>query len=155
MIKTNKEYQAAVSEIAVHKRQHKELENSMLTIMEEVETLEAKIQEQKPAYEAKAQEVAEQKAALEASVGDLKTKLATLQTDWGDNTRDIDPELLERYNHAKRLNRDAIAILEGKSCQGCFMNVPPQLVIEVLRLETLNSCPSCQRLLFIKEAVED
>ncbi len=155
MIKTNKEYQAAVSEIAERKRHNKELENQMLAIMEETEGLEKKVAEDKPAFDAKAQELAEQKAELEASIGELKARLEERQNEWEQKTHDIDQELLARYNEARGMNRDAIAMLEGKSCQGCFVNVPPQLVIEVLRLETLHSCPSCQRLLFIKEAVED
>ncbi|MDA8136352.1 MAG: C4-type zinc ribbon domain-containing protein [Desulfobacteraceae bacterium] len=31
---------------------------------------------------------------------------------------------------------------------GCFMNIPPQLYIEVQRGKSLISCPQCSRILY-------
>ena len=155
MIKTNKEYQAAVTEIAERKRLNKEIESQVLNMMGEIEAIEAKVNEQRPVMDAKSQEFADSKAALEASVGEIKVKLETGQTQWQERTDDIDPELLKRFEEATQFNNDVIALLEGSTCMGCFVNVPPQLVIEVLRMENLHACPSCQRLLLIKESVED
>jgi predicted nucleic acid-binding Zn-ribbon protein len=155
MIKTNKEYQAAVTEIAERKRHNKELGDEILAFMEEIETLESYVKEQKPLVDAKAQEEAEDKSKLESTMGELKKELTSKQMSWKEQTKGIDKEFLEKYEAARRMNSDVIAILERNTCQGCYMSVPPQLVIEVLRLESLHSCPNCQRLLFIKEAIED
>ncbi|MGH7828550.1 MAG: C4-type zinc ribbon domain-containing protein [Candidatus Binatia bacterium] len=38
-------------------------------------------------------------------------------------------------------------------CQGCYMNIPPQLWNEILKNERLNLCPSCHRILYSKSAI--
>lgn len=155
MIKTNKEYQAAVTEIAERKRHSRDLENEMLRIMEEKEELEPRVKEQKPAIDDKMQSLAEEKSKLESNIEQLKNELAEKKESWRKLTSDIDEKLFRKYESARRLNPDVIAILERNTCQGCYMSVPPQLAIEILRFETLHSCPNCQRLLFIKEAMEE
>jgi len=45
----------------------------------------------------------------------------------------------------------AIVAAEDGHCNGCFMALPPQLFIQVQRGENLETCPSCQRILFFWE----
>ena len=40
-------------------------------------------------------------------------------------------------------------------CQGCYMTLPPQQVIEVRRSDKLNLCPTCQRILYFQEVTVD
>jgi uncharacterized protein len=42
----------------------------------------------------------------------------------------------------------------GGICQGCYMNIPPQLWNEIIRSEKVNLCPSCQRILHYKTPEE-
>ena len=42
----------------------------------------------------------------------------------------------------------AVVEAKGGKCTGCQMKLPPQLFILVQRVETLESCPACQRFLF-------
>jgi predicted nucleic acid-binding Zn-ribbon protein len=48
---------------------------------------------------------------------------------------------------------DGEAVAQGKNevCMGCFMNIPPQLFIEVQRGDKLIKCPQCSRFLFFSE----
>jgi predicted nucleic acid-binding Zn-ribbon protein len=42
----------------------------------------------------------------------------------------------------------AVARISNETCMGCFMNVPPQLCIEVQRGKQMISCPQCSRILY-------
>jgi uncharacterized protein len=37
-------------------------------------------------------------------------------------------------------------------CNGCNVNLPPQLYNELQRSDTLRYCPNCQRIIYWKEA---
>lgn len=42
----------------------------------------------------------------------------------------------------------ALALLEGRACQACFMDVPPNLVVRLTRGSDLVQCPGCSRILY-------
>jgi hypothetical protein len=62
------------------------------------------------------------------------------------------PELLSRYE-ALLASRDgqALAELEGRICQGCFITVPPNVFVRLSRAQDLVQCPSCDRILYLRE----
>jgi predicted nucleic acid-binding Zn-ribbon protein len=45
-----------------------------------------------------------------------------------------------------------IAVTEVKEevCQGCNMNIPPQLYVEIKSNEEIIQCPQCRRILYYK-----
>ena len=63
-------------------------------------------------------------------------------------------------NQALLLGHDELASASGEQiyqhvCQGCHMTLPPQQVNEVRRADKLNLCPTCQRILYIKEQEDE
>jgi hypothetical protein len=42
-----------------------------------------------------------------------------------------------------------IAVIDAV-CQGCHMNIPPQMYNELQRGDNLTKCPMCQRLIYWK-----
>lgn len=62
----------------------------------------------------------------------------------------ISPEVLGRYE-AVRARRRGVGLVEARdeTCQGCFMKLPPQsYIILVKGDEGIMSCPNCHRLLY-------
>lgn len=153
-IKTNKEYQAAIHEIAETKRVNKEVEDAVLKLMEEAEPLKTKIAALGPQVEARQKELTEQKQAMAQEAEILKVKLAAAKQVLAEKMQGLDKELLAKYEVARTRNPDAVAYIESGACRGCYLSLRPQLVIEVQRLNDLHACPNCQRLLFIKEVAE-
>ena len=49
----------------------------------------------------------------------------------------------------------AVVPVNDSVCQGCHMTLPPQQVNEVRRADKLNLCPTCQRILYIKEQEDE
>ncbi len=46
----------------------------------------------------------------------------------------------------------AMAMLDGKVCQGCFVNVPSNIYVQLARGIDLVLCPSCGRILYLPTA---
>ena len=62
-------------------------------------------------------------------------------------------DLVSRYELIfSRRGGTAVVEVAGGICQGCFMNIPPQLGNEIIRSDKIHLCPSCQRIVYVKPA---
>lgn len=70
--------------------------------------------------------------------------------------QELAPELSARYTTLLRLRKfPLVCRLEGGTCTGCWMKVPAALASTILRVNAILQCPSCQRVLFSREWLED
>jgi hypothetical protein len=66
----------------------------------------------------------------------------------------LEKPVLNRYGVLKSTkNIVVIAGIKEKTCLGCQLQLPPQLVAEVKRADQLQSCPYCHRILYWEEMV--
>ena len=63
--------------------------------------------------------------------------------------------LLSRYDMIRKRRGVAIAATSDGTCQACHMAAPPQLFQKILRHESLEKCPHCQRILYYKPGTVD
>jgi predicted nucleic acid-binding Zn-ribbon protein len=88
-------------------------------------------------------ETAEARARLESLLARRKQRLSA----------DISPESLSLYERLLAAREGvALAELDGKICQACFMEVPTNLYVRVARNTSLTQCPSCDRILYQRES---
>ncbi|MCD4722791.1 MAG: nucleotide-binding protein, partial [Desulfobacula sp.] len=96
---------------------------------------------------------AEQKDIEKKSKDDreLLDEYLAQQKDIGKN---IDPSLMTRFVKISKMNKGlAVVKVRKEVCMGCFMNIPPQLYIEVQRGDSLILCPQCSRILYYEQSV--
>ncbi len=150
-IKTNKEYQALLSEIDSIEKERWSIEEQILIIMEEIDAVskqisseEIKLNADKKKYEELKQKLLEEKASIEKeleNIKEIRSKVATLIED---DLYKLYINLIENYN--------GLAVVEAKDeiCLGCNMNIPPQLFVELKKNDDILNCPQCGRILFFK-----
>jgi predicted nucleic acid-binding Zn-ribbon protein len=148
-VKTNKEYQSSLKEIEDLELINSELEDEMLECLETMDNIEAEIDTKKKEYSSLTDRVNTKKDLLQQESEEAEKRLIRLNTDWSNLTEMMDPELLEKYNSVKeRVGSVAITPVKNAVCQGCNVNIPPQLYNELQRLESLMFCPHCQRIIY-------
>jgi predicted nucleic acid-binding Zn-ribbon protein len=85
-------------------------------------------------------------AIAQAKLDELETERAKRMSS------DVDPESLTLYERLLAAREGvALAELEGKICQGCYMEVPSNLYVKVARGTSLAQCPSCDRIFYIRD----
>lgn len=148
-IKTNREYQATLKEMAETKKINKEVEDRILAHMTEIETLtkasaslEAEYQPEKESSEKELAALEGEEKRIEEEVKGFEEKRRTLQAS-------IEARWLSQYERIKGFRPDAVTSIAEGACQGCHMNIPPQLFIEVQKFRSVHACPSCQRILYL------
>jgi predicted nucleic acid-binding Zn-ribbon protein len=96
----------------------------------------------------------EQARLLVAAAAEIKVKLATLAARRATAATLVDAGLLAKYeNIRKRRAGVAVAAVVGSTCRGCHRNIPPQLSIVLQRADSIETCPSCHRIIYSHAAV--
>jgi hypothetical protein len=62
----------------------------------------------------------------------------------------IPPAVLSQYEKLLAAREGmAMAELEGRVCQGCYMEVPPNVYVRIARGQEIVECPNCTRILYL------
>jgi predicted nucleic acid-binding Zn-ribbon protein len=151
-VKTNKEYHAILKENEELLRKNSGIEDEMLQKLDFLEKEEAAISEAKSALQALTDETTEEIAALNKKGKTEQAKLKTLVSSWEKNQKTVEPEVLKRFKIAReQTNGNAVTAVKNAICQGCHMNIPPQMFNELQRCNTLELCPRCYRIIYWEE----
>jgi hypothetical protein len=152
-VSTNKEYQVLLREVDDNKKRKDVLETELLQIMEEREKSQAIVDESTKKYQQLEEQVkAEQNQIEEQTTKDRKRLEGYLESQ-KEIGASLDPKLLDRFKRISKMNQgSAVAQAQDQVCLGCFMNIPPQLYIEVQRGSKLIFCPQCSRILYYENS---
>ncbi len=148
-IKTNKEYQAVLKEIASAKKLNRQREEEILEILEKFEEAQRRISGGEKELEGKRKETLRQLTELKQKEASFEQEMAGEVRQREEKKKEISRELLSRYRMlADKRQGIAVARVANGACQACHMNLRPQLYIELQRQESMIICPNCSRILF-------
>jgi hypothetical protein len=152
-VKTNKEYQALLKEIETAKQANDKQEEEIIEIM-------VKFEELKKDFESTSKTLKEKEKVAEVEKKKLLNEADSIEKTIKDLTQQrdnllsvVDKTLRDSYNRLiSRRGGMAVVNVKNGVCLGCFMNIPPQLFIEVTKNNRLILCPSCNRIFYFTEA---
>jgi len=148
-IKTNKEYQALLHEIEIVKDANNREEEEILRLLDEIDEVKQNLAKR----EKEIQGVLEK---VEAERKTIEEKMARDDAGWKKQMerreallKQIESNLVRRYNTLKEKRYGVgVVCVKDETCQGCFVNIPPQMYIEVQKNSALIQCPNCNRILY-------
>ena len=151
-VKNNKEYQAMLKEIETAESSRGDIENEIISILEALDKLsglvkkdEETLKQSKNKYEQEKKIIEDDLNTIDADVLDWKNKRIDLQ-------KNVTDDLLARYEKIKKRNKGIGVISVWKAvCNGCHMNIPPQLYNELQKSNELLSCPNCNRIMYFQD----
>ncbi len=132
------------------KRNVSQAEDDGLKRLSRVEVLEAEIAEMDARIEEETATFAEFQSNVESETKDAEGRLAALQEKRSKRSSDgITASDLEVYKGLLKTRQgEALAELGDGLCEGCFVNLPKNIVVRLARGTELVQCPSCDRILF-------
>ena len=149
---STKEYNAVEKEIEVLKKSVEQTEEELLHLAEVIESTETSIDEKEQKIVQLRESIAQDEAEAEGQLNDLDKKIDKLKAREDAARSDVSRRVMYKYDFIRsRRQGEAIVAAKDSHCEGCFMALPPQQYIEIQRGETLNTCPSCQRILYYWE----
>jgi len=149
-VKTNKEYQSSLKEIEDIKLKNSKIEDKMLEFLEQIERAEKDLTERKQHYSKIVDDTNLEKDSIKRDTEQCRQKLAQLESHRNAVTDALDSTILDIFYRVKAKQSDAVAIAEviDAVCQGCNLNIPPQMYIELQHRNSLKNCPSCERIIY-------
>ena len=148
-VKTNQEYTALLHEIATAKTEKDGLEERLLMLMEEADTLAADLNaaERQLADETKRTDTA--RAALVTERNGVEEELARLASERSSAAARLDTRALAQYEQLLKGRRGiAVARMTGETCGACHVRLRPHFTQQVRRNDAIVQCDSCQRILY-------
>ena len=152
-LKTNKEYQAMLQQIADAKADVSVAEDKILGYLEQLDQLKRQIDQEKQKLQEEEKQFQAQKKNIEDRIKEIDGRLAQIEAQRAQSAANIDPKIFTQYDRILN-SRDGLAIVsvEHNSCGGCNMFVPPQVINLIKMYERIITCEVCNRILYIKEA---
>jgi predicted nucleic acid-binding Zn-ribbon protein len=148
-VKTNKEYQAFLSEIETLKGIHSREEEEILQLLEEIDELRENHSKREKEIATTLGKIEGEKKGLQEKMahdqGVLKRQMERKEA----ITKQLEAKLYKLYNTLKEKRKGVgVVSVKHETCQGCFVHVPPQMFIEVQKNNALIRCPNCNRILY-------
>lgn len=147
-IKTHKEYEALQKEITDTRKENLEIEDKTISVMTEIEEIEAVLAEEKEDYASLKEQSAEQIAEKEKKIEELQISREPAEKEKSEIVSKIDPKILPLYEKIFNRNGRVLALAENEKCTSCNINIPPQLYNEILKQTKLVQCPNCKKILY-------
>jgi predicted nucleic acid-binding Zn-ribbon protein len=154
-IKNVKELQALQREIELMRQTNGELEEELIKIMQEMDGVKSQIQIKESEMATMQQEWQDKQNELQSEISGIDAAVSEAASRRETIAAQVTGDLISRYELIfSRRGGTAVVEVAGGICQGCYMNLPPQLWNEIIRNEKLHLCPSCQRILYVKPRTE-
>ena len=154
-IKNAKELQALQREIELTRQANGELEEELIKIMQEIDAIKGQVQTKESEMAAMQEEWQKKQNELQVEINGIDAAVSEASSRRQTIASQVTGDLISRYELIfSRRGGTAVVEVAGGICQGCYMNLPPQLWNEIIRNEKVHLCPSCQRILFVKAAAE-
>lgn len=152
VVKTNKEYRLLLKEIETIKRQNSQIEDEILQFLDRIDEEEKNISARKAEYLQIKEQITAEKEAIKQEAELEKKKLVGFDEELNTIYANINAGLVKKYNVIRdRVGDAAVAPVRHAVCQGCHMNIPPQMYNELQRCKALMLCPHCQRIIYWEE----
>ncbi len=154
-VQTGREQTALLKEIEDAKKNVKENEEKMITLMEDTEKLKAQSEEEQNLLKGEKKLVAEETENVRGNIEKINKGKKAKVADRSRQAKKIKNNTLRKYN-TLRDRRNGLAVVNVVSgvCQGCFMAIPPQKFNMLLRGDVMFDCPTCQRIMYYAPPVE-
>ncbi len=146
-----KEYETAMRETDALQKQIAAFETQIVEIMEEVESVEKELEE-------RAEEITTLDSKRDAALAEYDATLAKDKKEFDSETKHrqtafatLPARLASVYDRLAQRSRDGIAVAEvvGGACSACYMQLRPQVQLNVKKGDEIITCESCTRIMYM------
>lgn len=151
-LKTNKEYTAMLVEINGVNMDKSLLEEDILKLFDDQDNLKTALEKQQAVINEEEKKFNEEKQKILNRIKEIETQIKELESKRTIAEKEVDAKILTQYSRILK-GKESLALVkvENNSCQGCYMNVPPQVINEIKMNDKIVFCEMCARMLYIPD----
>jgi len=152
--KNTKEYAAASREVENKRKSIGDREGELKKVTDASSTSNTQLSQRDADVQKLRDELAESEAAMADQTKDLATQLAEARAARDTARASVEKQWLKTYDSLVGKRGYAVAPVVKGTCQGCHVALPPQLNNILARMQSIETCPRCGRLVYRKELLE-
>lgn len=153
-VKNSKEHSAAMREVENKRKSIGDREAELKKVAETATASTAQLATRDKDVESVRSELTNSEAAQADQLAEIHGKLAAAKAERDAARGQVDKQWLKTYDSLVGKKGYAVAPVVKGVCQGCHMTLPPQLNNILARMESIETCPRCARLVYRKELLE-
>jgi hypothetical protein len=153
--KNSKEYMAAQREIEQRREALTAREGEITKLNDAVDAKKKLLSDRTGDVEQLKASISKDSDAAQTRMAEIEAKIAELRVERDKLATEVKPEVLKRYSSIRMRRGLAVVSVRNGTCQGCNMNIPPQLYNVTQRGQTVETCPSCHRIIYWEEIMKD
>ncbi len=151
-LKTNKEYQAKLTEIGSLKADISVAEDKVLKALEDIEVITKDFNLQKDRLGFLEQECKLKESKIQSEIRDMEAKIKNFNEKRQVLAAGIDKEIFFQYERSlKKRQGLAVVAVFNNNCSACNLLLNPQKINEIKMYKNLVFCENCVRILYIPE----
>jgi len=159
LAKSNKEYSAILTELNTAKADNSKLESQIFELMKIIETDDTECKEIQTQIDQQKNKVDELRKETGIKAVKYEEEIEEIQVKWEQIASTIPPAILEIFKRvAETYDGEALALAEQQdervqaySCGGCFMGLTAETLNQLMTKDEIIRCPTCTRILILKE----
>lgn len=154
-VKTNEEYKAMQKQINDLKFECGILEDKILEKMEEIDYAQGGLKGLEDSLVSVKKELEDKEKEISAKLKLIADDIQKVQADRDLLAKDVSPDFFKKYEIIFRNKQGAALVpIENKTCQGCHMTLPPNVINEVKKGTKIIICDNCARILYYPDTAE-
>jgi predicted nucleic acid-binding Zn-ribbon protein len=152
--KNSKEYMAAQREIEQRRESLTGREAEIGKLVEAIDAKKKLLADRANDVQALRDSIEKDVEAARGRMNELEGKIAELRKERSALATGIKPDVMKRYSTIRMRRGLAVVSVRGGTCQGCNMNIPPQLYNQLQRGLSIETCPSCHRIIYWEDLMK-
>ncbi|MFP2930333.1 zinc ribbon domain-containing protein [Pyxidicoccus sp. 3LG] len=153
--RSTREYSALAREIDIAKKANLTMAEELAELTKQLGAAREAIKAKEADFASKQQGLSSRMAELRGKLGEAETQVKSLEGRRSGVAQGVDSTLLRRYETVRKKKLPALVGVVAGTCQGCNMNVPPQLYNQLRTSLGTDICPSCNRIIYAVEALQE
>ena len=152
--KNSKEFNAASREVENKRKAISDRESELKKVSEATSAQSAQLATRDQDVQTLRDQLTSSEAAMADQVKELESQLTEAKTARDSARSTVEKQWLKTYDTLSAKRGYAVAPVVKGVCQGCHMALPPQLNNILARMESIETCPRCARLVYRKDMVD-
>jgi hypothetical protein len=148
MVKNVKEHMANERELEITRKNSQARDEEVARLATAVEAARAGLAQHEAELATMKTHIAEQETEVRAKMAGVEAQIVEARTGREAAATRVDAAVLKRYSSIRMRRGMALAPVKGGTCQGCHMNIPPQLFNVLQRGTSIEICPNCNRIIY-------
>jgi predicted nucleic acid-binding Zn-ribbon protein len=154
-VKNAKEYMASERELQATRKSAQERQEEVGKLSGAVETAKKSIEQHEADFAALKEHVAGEEKAAQSKIAELDAQIGDERKLREVAAARVRPDVLKKYSAIRMRRGLAMAPVKNGTCQGCNMNIPPQVFNQLQRGDSIELCGTCNRIIYWDKLLEN